>query len=303
MGATPKSKPKKSETLEVRLPYETKRDFLERCRENGTNASEVVRASIERYLKRHQRPDSETETGSTAMIIPILLRRKRFLAAGAVLAGLAGFAALPSAAGPDLRAAFDRLDANGDGIVTAEEFFGDKIESKSTLKKVVVETVEHTGEAPDEQPSGGASVEVEEDAYAVLLPPDSADGKWGMRMEVSRRKTGGDSEEARTPPDPRAEEFADMDTDRNATVSYEEFQRRFHQLMSRGFELLDADADGYLSDREFARSGGDIGPLRPAAEGGGPDMELSAEAVRIGLSRLDADKDGRISLTEYLQKA
>ena len=41
---TPKPiKSKKSETLEVRIPYETKQAFLTACREDGTTASEVVR--------------------------------------------------------------------------------------------------------------------------------------------------------------------------------------------------------------------------------------------------------------------
>lgn len=34
---------KKSETLEVRIPYETRQAFLSACREDGATASEVVR--------------------------------------------------------------------------------------------------------------------------------------------------------------------------------------------------------------------------------------------------------------------
>ena len=42
--------PKKSETLEVRLAHETKQSFMERCRQKGQSASDVVRAAIEAYL-------------------------------------------------------------------------------------------------------------------------------------------------------------------------------------------------------------------------------------------------------------
>ncbi len=42
-----KSRMKKSETLEVRIPHETKRAFLIACRDNGTTASEVVRDQVQ----------------------------------------------------------------------------------------------------------------------------------------------------------------------------------------------------------------------------------------------------------------
>ncbi|RYG35985.1 MAG: hypothetical protein EON93_05760, partial [Burkholderiales bacterium] len=47
---------KKSETLEVRIPYETKQAFLTACREDGTTASEVVRDGVQSYLDARERP-------------------------------------------------------------------------------------------------------------------------------------------------------------------------------------------------------------------------------------------------------
>ena len=57
-------------------------------------------------------------------MISTTLRKKRYLAVAGGLAGLAVLAALPSAADPDFRGAFKKIDKNGDGVLTPEEFFG-----------------------------------------------------------------------------------------------------------------------------------------------------------------------------------
>ena len=48
------TKSKKSETLEVRIPFETKQAFLTACREDGTTASEVVREALRQSLARER---------------------------------------------------------------------------------------------------------------------------------------------------------------------------------------------------------------------------------------------------------
>ncbi len=101
--------PKKSETLEVRIPYAAKTAFMDRCRRDGRSASEAVRGFIEREL------DAAPRRG----------RIRWGQAIAAALAGLAiGAAAVPSLAHPlsDPRAAFERLDRNHDGVVTFAEF-------------------------------------------------------------------------------------------------------------------------------------------------------------------------------------
>lgn len=98
--------PKKSETLEVRLPHAAKLAFMERCRAEGVTASDVVRRMI--------------ETG------PARPRRLRgWQAAAAVMIGLTiGSVAAPSIAQalPGQRAAFDQLDVDRDGVLTRAEF-------------------------------------------------------------------------------------------------------------------------------------------------------------------------------------
>ncbi len=100
---------KKSESLEVRIPYPTKLAFMARCRDEGRSASEAVRAFIDGQLEGTRPPRPRRPTWR--------------LMAGAAIAAAVGAAAVPSLARPDLRAAeFARLDANRDGVVSYAEF-------------------------------------------------------------------------------------------------------------------------------------------------------------------------------------
>jgi hypothetical protein len=103
---------KKSESLEIRIPYPTKQAFMARCRDEGRSASEALRALIEGQLE------------ATARRQPQPARRLgwRFIA-GALIAAAVGAAAVPSLARPGLRAAeFATLDANHDGVLSFSEY-------------------------------------------------------------------------------------------------------------------------------------------------------------------------------------
>ncbi len=99
--------PKKSETLEIRLPYQTKTAFMARCRDEGRTASDAVRGYIESEVAGR----------------PARSRSRIWIAAAAALGLAIGAAAAPSLAQttPD-HAAFGRLDRNGDGVLSYEEF-------------------------------------------------------------------------------------------------------------------------------------------------------------------------------------
>jgi hypothetical protein len=104
--------PKKSETLEIRLPYETKAAFMARCRRDGSTASEAVRRFIE---------DGNAAGGRRSRRIT----RRVWRTIAAAVAGLAlGAVAAPSFAHPtaNSRAAFERLDRNHDGVLSFDEF-------------------------------------------------------------------------------------------------------------------------------------------------------------------------------------
>jgi hypothetical protein len=106
---TAPAKPKKSETLEVRLPHQTKTAFMARCRDDGQTASEAVRGFIE----------AELVAG------PRRARSRLWQMTAAAAAGLAlGAVAAPSLArtvSAD-EAAFARLDRNHDGALSLAEF-------------------------------------------------------------------------------------------------------------------------------------------------------------------------------------
>lgn len=119
---------KKSETLEIRIPYPTKMAFMARCRQDGRSASEALRQFIEQHLRdaAGSRPAPRRS--------PTL---RRLIVGGAVAAAV-GAIALPSLARPSLRgglehldapvrdlvikADFSRLDADHDGKVTLAEY-------------------------------------------------------------------------------------------------------------------------------------------------------------------------------------
>ena len=96
---------KKSETLEIRLPYPTKLAFMARCRDEGRSASEAMRAFIEAALSQPRRPAS----------------RLRWAVVGLAAVSL-GAVAAPSLARPSLPAQFARLDADHDGRLSLGEF-------------------------------------------------------------------------------------------------------------------------------------------------------------------------------------
>ena len=109
---------KKSESLDVRLPFSIKRDLMETARARGETASEAVRRMIGVYL-------SEAEAGATPNSpkgwIPVLARnrKKATLMAATVLAAGFSLTLLPTASADEK--VFEALDRNGDGVLTPGE--------------------------------------------------------------------------------------------------------------------------------------------------------------------------------------
>jgi hypothetical protein len=97
--------PKKSETLEIRLPHAQKQAFMARCQAEGRSASEALRGFIEQALSEPQSPK----------------RPLRWAAVGLAAVSL-GAVAAPSLARPSLPAQFARLDADHDGRLSLTEF-------------------------------------------------------------------------------------------------------------------------------------------------------------------------------------
>ena len=98
--------PKKSETLEVRLPHQTKTAFMARCQAEGRTASDAVRGFINGELSPVRRTRVR---GWQALVV--------------ALAGLAiGAVAAPSLAQTTGHASFAQLDRNNDGVLSPVEY-------------------------------------------------------------------------------------------------------------------------------------------------------------------------------------
>lgn len=103
---------KKTETLELRLPFETKQAFMARCQASGVTASEALRGFIADYVEGRR---------AAALRRPRMVSPARLGFAAAALVA-AGVLAQPSLARANASAAFDRIDVNHDGRVTYAEF-------------------------------------------------------------------------------------------------------------------------------------------------------------------------------------
>jgi predicted DNA-binding protein len=85
--------PKKSETLEIRIPYPTKTAFMEKAKAEGRAASEIVREQIDAYLGQDPEPQSLADKA-------VVLIRQNLRGAGLMLAGAGSALAISLAAAP-----------------------------------------------------------------------------------------------------------------------------------------------------------------------------------------------------------
>ena len=108
---------KKSETLEVRLPYSVKQAFMRVAHSNGETASEVIREFIDQYLQDARQANHKTVIQEMIMTIDHNRKKTVALLTGFAAAALT-LAALPSTADDDVFATFDK---NGDGVLTPGE--------------------------------------------------------------------------------------------------------------------------------------------------------------------------------------
>jgi Ca2+-binding EF-hand superfamily protein len=322
---------KKSETLEVRIPYDTKQAFLTACREDGTTASEVVRDKVQDYLDARERPSLNEEKRTLVMKLPQPVRRYGLrVAAGSIAAiGLTSMVVLPSAATPDVKAQFSRLDANNDGVLSVEEFLGPSdTGAKGEAHNIVIEsrTVTHSDSA-DVKPEISVSADTKRDAFAFWLPEELGGPKDGAAprqqaheykfigsRDVKEGEVGGKATRTMSfsLDDIRKDEFAEIDTDKDGKISLQEYQTRQTAMLTRGFDVLDANSDKSLSEEEYARI---VAPPTVKMSWSGPDgvdmpeppkfdipgmKAVSPEAIKAAFTRLDGNKDGKLSLQEYL---
>lgn len=315
MTDTPR-KPKKSETLEVRLPYDTKREFLDACREDGTTASEVVRTSIDTYLGARERPEPIQETGKLLTMIPRPIRKFRYLAGAAGALGLAAIVVLPSAAGPDIKGAFARLDANKDGVLSADEFAGPTVSADGNLR-VIEKHVVRSGEAkaeitvtPDRTEKAVTFWLGDEDIGPGGKSPDgkNPDGKGNVVVERREIRIHADAKDGadvkNLSVDIAKSDFERFDADKDGKVSFVEYEGRQRAMLEAGFDLLDRNKDKSLTLDEYGRI---VAPMKiTVSDSDGETLSedlkpmMSDEKIAAHFAKLDKNGDKKLSLQEYL---
>lgn len=162
-------KEKKSESLDIRLPYEQKREFMEATRKQGETASQALRRYIAAYIEEARL----AEQPNTVQEITMTLARHRFktiaTAAGAAL-GVFSVSALPSAADST---AFDALDKNKDGMITEGEILPGQ--DADIIAKL------------DTDGSGGVSqAELEDAGNRIVIKKTHEDGEEGGKTVTKK---------------------------------------------------------------------------------------------------------------------
>ncbi len=104
--------PKKNETIEVRIDDATKAAFMARCAQEGSSASDAIRGFIDARVSASSRSGRRRASAW------------RMATAGLLGALLGVGTTAPSLAHgvPSPRPAFEQLDRNHDGVLTAAEY-------------------------------------------------------------------------------------------------------------------------------------------------------------------------------------
>ncbi|MEO0449853.1 MAG: hypothetical protein AAFZ74_06035 [Pseudomonadota bacterium] len=112
-----KRREKKSESLDIRLPYQQKQDFMAATKQQGETASQALRRFISDYIEEARLAEQPHPVQEISMTLARHRLKTLATAAGAAL-GVFSVTALPSAADAN---AFEVLDKNKDGFLTEGE--------------------------------------------------------------------------------------------------------------------------------------------------------------------------------------
>ena len=273
---------KKSETLQVRLPYGMKRDFMDRVKLENRSASDLVRNFIEGYLA------GPVEILNSPKVVMI---RRRFIYPALMAAGLVGaviiFMPNPGAAGT-LRSEFDALDTDRNGFITAAEF------QTPSPDAMMIPTFR-----PGRKRPGPDGIE--------MHAPD------GARLRLRRLEAGQVAADAqpgevlltREQMKQHMLNFHDMDDDQK--LSFDEYRASRVRGARDTFDRADIDLDDriseeeYLSMRVMALSPEYMASLPPERqEMARRTIEPMTARVRAVFQAWDLDKDGYVTRQEMI---
>jgi len=265
---------KKTETIEIRLSPELKSDLSALSQGNGKSMSDVVRGLIESEVRGpYSRPP---HAGDRLMTRPNPARLARAALIALPVAALSLFylvgSQAPVSASPEFRVFFAELDRDGDRMVTVPEY--------------------------------AAFLTEEEDFVA----PEGC--------------AAGTAQDPCTAAEQAAEDIARIDSDGDGMIAYDELEAVL--LRDRAEDFLEADfndngfvtADEYaalsvlwiLDEPEIAAAegvtlGAECQALLDSEKVAGA-ADLCAEdprELRLEMAEYDADRDGRVSLKEFLE--
>jgi Ca2+-binding EF-hand superfamily protein len=286
---TERKPPKKSDVLEVRLPHGTKQAFMQKARDEGRPASELIRDFIDHYLVAGDIPQPSTWERTMTIVKKHASGITASLVA-AIAAAAIGAGTLPVTAFPDLKAAFGLLDANGDGVVTLDEFSTPRSVSRSypvvpaDTISIPAATVPALPAEPaiTEAPQAGVSIDrlpstgPEDTVFLQTMPAPTvpADRLFVARGTVAALPSISIVDGSAF----MAEEFAAMDKDADGKLSYGEFEARHKAMLETAFTEMDLDGNGMI----------DLSELTAASSGAGATLR-----------QFDRNGDKQVSLDEF----
>jgi Ca2+-binding EF-hand superfamily protein len=206
--------PKKTESLEVRLPHDAKRAFMSKARDEGRTASDVLRAFVDSYAVASEAAGARKR-----------LRRSLKLASMAAIAatGVAFYALTPTAvaAAPELEAMFVALDGNQDGALSREEFV-----DRRGAGVVLLRTDNH------------------------LTASRQTDLRFTVPFDTDRPTRLSQDDLAEMLDDA----FAEQDGDRNGVVTFGEWETHHLAMFRQAFDQTDLDKDGGIEPPEYDKA-------------------------------------------------
>ena len=209
----PQKSAKKTDSLEVRVPYAVKRDFMARTRARGRTASAVLREFIDAYLAGAV-PSEERS---------MLKRLATPAAATAVIATVvAAHVMVPTAASaaPNFKSVFDQLDSDKDGKLSADELAGHPLLADEAYARHQADL--GSGVVP-------IMVAVHSGAHRQSHVAATPESKAHMK-----------------------EMFASLDGDKSGSVTFGEFESHHLAVLRHAFDEIDADQDGRIEQAELS---------------------------------------------------
>jgi hypothetical protein len=278
-------KTKKSETLQVRLPYGMKKEFMERVQLENRSASDLIRDFIESYLAG----PVEILKSPTAVMI-----RRRFIYPTLMAAGLVGavivFMPNPGSAGT-LQSEFDVLDVDRDGYISGAEF-------RPPSPDAMMSPAPRASRTPRPGPDG-----------IVMHAPDGSPLRARTLRPGETRDTvkAGPGEVLLTREQMMQHLLNYHDVDGDQKLSYDEYRASRVRGARGSFDRADADLDDKLSEDEYLRAR--IPTLNPEFLATLPPerQEMSRRSLEFTKSRVsavfhawDVDKDGYVTRQEMI---